>query len=191
MLPIKTEAFINICIEERKRVICLCFRLFGGLRESAVDVSFFVGAAKGVPVYVRGKGLQLLEEAVVVGQYKDVADGCFFFDEAYVMFRWKQVGFGDLVSSAYLASCVLRRKLQAGGKLETFLCGGVVEFPGDFRQAFGRCGGSLVYSQFGDMEMLVGVERHLKVESDRFAIREESKGFSDDVLTGYFQFPFQ
>ena len=110
------------------------FQLFGGLRESAVDVSFFVGAAKGVPVYVRGKGLQLLEEAVVVGQYKDVADGCFFFDEAYVMFRWKQVGFGDLVSSAYLASCVLRRKLQAGGKLETFLCGGVVEFPGDFRQ---------------------------------------------------------
>ena len=48
-----------------------------------------------------------------------------------------------------------------------------------------------VYSQFGDMEMLVGVERHLEVESDRFTIREESKGFSDDVLAGYFQFPFQ
>lgn len=167
------------------------FQLFGGLRESAVDVSFFVGAAKGVPVYVRGKGLQLLEEAVVVGQYKDVADGCFFFDEAYVMFRWKQVGFGDLVSSAYLASCVLRRKLQAGGKLETFLCGGVVEFPGDFRQLLEGVEVVTVYSQFGDMEMLVGVERHLEVESDRFAIREESKGFSDDVLTGYFQFPFQ
>ena len=48
-----------------------------------------------------------------------------------------------------------------------------------------------VYSQFGDMEVLVGVERHLEVESDRFTIREESKGFSDDVLAGYFQFPFQ
>ena len=54
------------------------FQLFGGLRESAVDVSLLVGAAKGVPMYVRGKGLHLLEEAVVVGQYKDVADGCFF-----------------------------------------------------------------------------------------------------------------
>lgn len=53
------------------------FQLFGGLRESAVDVSLLVGAAKGVPMYVRGKGLHLLEEAVVVGQYKDVADGCF------------------------------------------------------------------------------------------------------------------
>ena len=101
----------------------LLFQFFGGLCEGAVDVSLLVGAAKGVPVYVRGKGLHLLEEAVVVGQYKDVADGCFFFDEAYVMFRWKQVGFGDLVSSAYLASCVLRRKLQGGGKLAPFLCG--------------------------------------------------------------------
>ena len=50
------------------------------------------------------------------------------------MFRWKQVGFGDLVSSPYLASCVLGWKLQVGGTLATFLCGGVVEFPSDFRQ---------------------------------------------------------
>ena len=42
------------------------FQLFGGLRESAVDISFFVGAAKGVPVYVRGKGLYLFEKAVIV-----------------------------------------------------------------------------------------------------------------------------
>lgn len=42
------------------------FQLFGGLREGAVDVSFFVGAAKGVPVYVRGKGLYLFEKAVIV-----------------------------------------------------------------------------------------------------------------------------
>ena len=48
-----------------------------------------------------------------------------------------------------------------------------------------------VYSQFGDMEVLVGVERHLEVEQHRFAICEESKGFSDDVLARYFQFPFQ
>ena len=88
------------------------FQLFGGLRESAVDVSFFVGAAKGVPVYVRGKGLHLLEETVVVGQYKDVADGCFFFDEAYVMFRWKQVGFGDLVSSVF---GILRIEAEVAG----------------------------------------------------------------------------
>ena len=169
----------------------LLFQFFGGLCEGAVDVSFFVGAAKGVPVYVRGKGLHLLEEAVVVGQYKDVADGCFFFDEAYVVFRWQQVGFGYLVSSAYLASCVLRRKLQGGGKLATFLCGVVVEFLGDFRQLLEGVEVVTVYSQFGDMEMLVGVERHLEVESDRFTIREESKGFSDDVLAGYFQFPFQ
>lgn len=107
------------------------------------------------------------------------------------MFRWQQVGFGYLVSSAYLASCVLRRKLQGGGKLATFLCGVVVEFPGDFRQLLEGVEVVTVYSQFGDMEMLVGVERHLEVESDRFTIREESKGFSDDVLAGYFQFPFQ
>ena len=107
------------------------------------------------------------------------------------MFRWKQVGFGDLVSSPYLASCVLGWKLQVGGTLATFLCGGVVEFPGDFRQLLEGVEVVTVYSQFGDMEMLVGVERHLEVELDRFAIREESKGFSDDVLTGYFQFPFQ
>jgi hypothetical protein len=49
------------------------------------------------------------------------------------MFRWKQVGFGDLVSSPYLASYVLGRKLQVGGTLATFLCGGVIEFPSDFR----------------------------------------------------------
>ena len=65
----------------------LLFQLFGGLRESAVDVSLLVGATKGVPVYVRGKGLHLLEEAVVVGQYKDVADGCFFFPAAAGWFR--------------------------------------------------------------------------------------------------------
>ena len=41
------------------------------------------------------------------------------------------------------------------------------------------------------INLLVGVERYLEVESDRFAIREESKGFSDDVFAGYFQFPFQ
>ena len=75
----------------------LLFQFFGGLCEGAVNVSLLVGAAKGVPVYVRGKGLHLLEEAVIVGQYKDVADGCFFFDEAYVVFRWQQVGFGYLL----------------------------------------------------------------------------------------------
>ena len=70
--------------------------------------------------------------------------------------------------------------MQGGGKLATFLCGGVVEFPGDFRQLLEGVEVVTVYSQFGDMEMLVGVERHLEVESDRFTIREESKGFSDD-----------
>ena len=169
----------------------LLFQFFGGLCEGAVDVSLLVGAAKGVPVYVRGKGLHLLEEAVVVGQYKDVADGCFFFDEAYVVFRWQQVGFGYLVPSSYLAFGVLRRKLQGGGKLATFLCGGVVEFPGDFRQLLEGVEVVTVYSQFGDMEVPVGVERYLEVEQHRFTIREESKGFSDDVLAGYFQFPFQ
>ena len=107
------------------------------------------------------------------------------------MFRWKQVGFGDLVSSPYLASCVLGWKLQVGGTLATFLCGGVVEFPGDFRQFLEGVEVVTVYSQFEDMEALVGVERHLEVEQHRFTIREESKGFSDDVLAGYFQFPFQ
>lgn len=107
------------------------------------------------------------------------------------MFRRQQVGFGYLVSSAYLASGVLRRKLQGGGKLATFLCGGVVEFPSDFRQLLEGVEVVTVYSQFGDMEVLVGVERHLEVEQHRFAICEESKGFSDDVLARYFQFPFQ
>ena len=106
------------------------------------------------------------------------------------MFRWQQVGFGYLVSSAYLASCVLRRKLQGGGKLATFLCGGVVEFPGDLRQLLEGVEVVTVYSQFGDMEMLVGVERHLEVESDRFTIREESKGFSMMFLQVTFSFHF-
>ena len=105
------------------------------------------------------------------------------------MFRWKQVGFGDLVSSAYLASCVLRRKLQAGGKLETFLCGGVVEFPGDFRQLLEGVEVVTVYSQFGDMEMLVGVERHLEVESDRFAVKK-ARAFPMMFLQVTFSFHF-
>ena len=107
------------------------------------------------------------------------------------MFRWKQVGFGDLVSSPYLASCVLGWKLQVGGTLATFLCGGVVEFPGDFRQFLEGMEIVAVYSQFGNMEMLVRVECQLKVEQDRFAVCEKGNRFSDDVLTGYFQFPFQ
>ena len=107
------------------------------------------------------------------------------------MFRWKQVGFGDLVSSPYLASCVLGWKLQVGGILATFLCGGVVEFPSDFRQFLEGMEIVAVYSQFGNMEVLIGVECQLKVEQDRFAVCEKGKGFSDDVLTGYFQFPFQ
>ena len=107
------------------------------------------------------------------------------------MFRWKQVGFGDLVSSAYLASCVLRWKLQAGGKLETFLCGGVVEFPGDFRQLLEGVEVVTVYSQFGDMEMLVGDERHLEDASERIALREDRTFFTDYVITGYFKYPFQ
>lgn len=49
-----------------------------------------------------------------------------------------------------------------------------------------------VYSQFGNMEMLVRVERQLKVEQDRFAVCEKGNSvFPIDVLTGYFQFPFQ
>ena len=164
------------------------FQLFGGLRESAVDVALFVGAAKGVPVYVRSEGLHLFEEAVVIGQYKDVADGCLFFNKPYVVFRWKQVGFGDLVSSPYLASCVLGRKLQGCGKLATFLCSGVVEFPGDFRQLLEGVEVITVYSQFGNMEVLVGIECHLEVEQDRFAIGEAGNRFSDDVFAGYFQF---
>ena len=107
------------------------------------------------------------------------------------MFRWKQIGFGDLVSSPYLASCVLGWKLQVGGTLATFLCGGVIEFPGDFRQFLEGMEIVAVYSQFGNMEVLVRVERQLKVEQDRFAVCEKGNRFSDDVLTGYFQFPFQ
>jgi hypothetical protein len=48
-----------------------------------------------------------------------------------------------------------------------------------------------VYSQFGNMEVLVRVERQLKVEQDWFAVCEKGNRFSDDVLAGYFQFPFQ
>ena len=73
------------------------------------------------------------------------------------MFRWKQIGFGDLVSSPYLASCVLGWKLQVGGTLATFLCGGVVEFPSDFRQFLEGMEIVAVYSQFGNMEVLVSV----------------------------------
>lgn len=190
MLPIKTEAFINICIEERKRVICLCFSSLVVCVKALLTYPFRRGC-KGCTSVCPGQGFAIARRGGSRRSIQRRRGWLFFFDEAYVMFRWKQVGFGDLVSSAYLASCVLRRKLQAGGKLETFLCGGVVEFPGDFRQLLEGVEVVTVYSQFGDMEMLVGVERHLKVESDRFAIREESKGFSDDVLTGYFQFPFQ
>ena len=107
------------------------------------------------------------------------------------MFRWKQVGFGDLVSSPYLASCVLGWKLQVGGTLATFLCGGVVEFQSDFGQFLEGVGIVAVYSQFGIMEELMGVECQLKVEQDRFVVCEKGNRFSDDVLTGYFQFPFQ
>ena len=71
------------------------------------------------------------------------------------------------------------------------LCGGVVEFPGDFRQFLEGMEIVAVYSQFGNMEMLIGVECQLKVEQDRFAVCEKGNRFSDDVLTGYFQFPFQ
>ena len=107
------------------------------------------------------------------------------------MFRWKEVGFGALVSSPYLASYVLGRKLQVGGTLATFLCGGVVEFPGDFCQFLEGVEIVTVYSQFVNMEGLVGSEWHLEVEQDRFAVCEKGNRFSDDVLTGYFQFPFQ
>lgn len=106
------------------------------------------------------------------------------------MFRWKQVGFGDLVSSPYLASCVLGWKLQVGGTLATFLCGGVVEFPSDFRQFLEGMEIVAVYSQFGNMEVLIGVECQLKVEQDRFAVCEKAIVFPMMFLQVTFSFHF-
>ena len=97
------------------------------------------------------------EDTVIICQHEDIAQVGFLFDEAYVILCRKQVGFGDLVSSPYLASCVLGWKLQVGGTLATFLCGGVVEFPSDFRQFLEGMEIVAVYSQFGNMEVLIGV----------------------------------
>ena len=80
------------------------------------------------------------------------------------MFRWKQVGFGDLVASAYLATDVFLRELQVVCQVPAFSSGYFVQLPRDFRHFPESMEIIPVYTQFGDVEVLVGIELQVAVQ---------------------------
>ena len=104
------------------------------------------------------------EDTVIICQHEDIAQIGFLFDEAYVILCRKQVGFGDLVASAYLATDVFLRELQVVCQVPAFSSGYFVQLPRDFRHFPESMEIIPVYTQFGDVEVLVGIELQVAVQ---------------------------